>query len=246
MLLVALALAPVAFLITYFYLRDRYEREPRFMIIRVFIAGALSTIPAFFLSVAVSAAIGIPESGATLAQALAENFIAVGLVEEGCKFFAFYWWAYRSPELNEPYDAMLYSILAALGFAAVENVLYVVDGGVGVGLIRALLSVPAHALFGAVIGYYMGRAKFCQDKAQAGAWGVYALFLATILHGTYDYVLGSGSWRVVLLVVPLSVIMWTFVLHQVRRAQAGSPFANSELRHVAATPEQKDNLSDSF
>ncbi len=138
------------------------------------------------------------------------------------KFGAFFWLVFRHPAFNEPYDGMMYAITASLGFAAVENVLYVAQGGVPVALARMVLAVPAHALFGAFMGYYVGRAKF--SLAQKRRYLVAAITIPVLLHGTYNWLLGTERAEFVYLVIPLSLFMWYSALRQVRRAHERSPF----------------------
>ena len=58
----------------------------------------------------------------------------------------------------------LYGASVSLGFATVENILYLLSFGIDTAFIRALLPVSSHALFGVVMGYYLGKAKFSQDR----------------------------------------------------------------------------------
>lgn len=222
MQLLALALAPVVALFTYFYVRDKYEKEPRLLLFKVFMLGMVSVIPAVIGGLTLQWVVTLFVGVDTFVYGLIENFLVIALVEEGVKFAAFMWPAYRHAAFNEPYDGMMYAITASLGFAAVENVLYVAQGGAPVALARMLLAVPAHALFGAFMGYYVGRAKFTltSERRYLG----YALLMPILLHGTYNWLLGTERAELVYLVIPLSLLMWYSALRQVRRATERSPF----------------------
>lgn len=222
MRLLALALAPVVALFTYFYVRDKYEKEPRLLLLKVFVLGMLSVIPAVLFGLLSQWALSFLVPFDTFIFGILENFVVIALVEEGVKFAAFAWPTYRHPAFNEPYDGMMYAITAALGFAAVENVLYVAHGGAPVAFARMLLSVPAHALFGAFMGYYVGRAKFSTWAKRR--YLIMALVMPTLLHGTYNWLLGTERAELVYLVIPLSLFMWYSALRQVRRAHERSPF----------------------
>ncbi|WP_439128505.1 PrsW family glutamic-type intramembrane protease, partial [Polaribacter sp.] len=69
---------------------------------------------------------------------------------------------------------------------ALENILYTFKHGVEVGLLRAFTAVPAHATFGILMGYFMGKAKFSNKRISLNLLG---LLLATIFHGAYDFFL---------------------------------------------------------
>jgi len=220
--LLALALAPVIALFTYFYVRDKYEKEPRLLLLQVFVLGMLSVIPTVVFGLLLQWVVAFFVPFDTFIFGVLENFVVIALVEEAVKFAAFAWPTYRHPAFNEPYDGMMYAITAALGFAAVENVLYVAHGGAPVALARMFLSVPAHALFGAFMGYYIGRAKF--SPWAKGRYQIMAIATPTVLHGTYNWLLGTERAELVYLVIPLSLFMWNTALKQVRRAHERSPF----------------------
>lgn len=222
MQVLALSLAPVIALFTYFYVRDKYEKEPKLLLLKVFMWGALSVFPAILLGLGLHrllAMIALPESPLYI---FIENFVVIALVEELVKFYVLMRLAYPHQAFNEPYDGMMYAITASLGFAALENILYVAQGGVAVAFARMVLSVPAHALFGAFMGYYAGRAKFSIGREKYYLFN--ALLIPTLLHGTYDVLLSTRIPEFAFLVVPLSIFMWWRALKQVRIAHARSPF----------------------
>jgi len=222
LLILALSLAPVVALFSYFYVRDKYEKEPKLLLLKVFTWGSLSVIPAIILGLALHRLLVVwAEPGSPL-FIFTENFIVIALVEELVKFLVLMYIAYRHPAFNEPYDGMMYAITASLGFAALENILYVTRGGLPVAVARMLLAVPAHALFGAFMGYYAGRAKFSTSRETY--YLIYALLIPTLLHGTYDILLSMRRPEYALLVVPLSLFMWWRALKQVRIAHSRSPF----------------------
>jgi RsiW-degrading membrane proteinase PrsW (M82 family) len=116
------------------------------------------------------------------------QFVYVALIEEGLKFCVVWFAAYRSPHFNEVMDGIVYGVAASLGFATVENILYVFSGGVGAAIIRAFLSVPSHAAYGGIIGYYLGLAKLSrrQTPNNEEKLMVKGLLIAVALHGAFD------------------------------------------------------------
>jgi len=216
--------APSVFLLVFFYLKDRYEPEPRGHVALAFAKGALATVPAYAASWALARAVG--DEWLALGGLPARAFDAVVLAavcEEVPKWIAFLF-IYRWNELDEPLDGVVYGVALALGFATVENILCVVRDGLGTGVLRAIFAVPAHALFGAVMGFYFGRAKF-GAASRARALVVFALVAAVALHGAYDFILQAlrGAWMYGAVAVG-SLALWVFVLRRVHHAQNASPF----------------------
>ena len=122
-------------------------------------------------------------------------FIGVALVEEFSKWIMTYLISYNNEEFDEIYDIIIYSVFVSLGFAALENILYVAQGGISTAIARALLAVPGHACDGVFMGYYFGLAKISEinnnEKLKRKNL-VLSLLAPTILHGIYDYCLFTG------------------------------------------------------
>src|SRR5678810_1209678 len=107
-------------------------------------------------------------------------------VEEFSKFVFVRGVLYRNSHFNEPFDGIVYSVMVGMGFATFENIMLVSEGGFGVGIMRMFTAVPAHAGFAVLMGYFLGKAKFEHRK---GYYALYALGVATLFHGAYDYCL---------------------------------------------------------
>ena len=97
-------------------------------------------------------------------------------------------WGFLQPKtwFNEPFDGIVYAVMVSMGFAAVENVMYVLQGGMDVALVRAFSAVPAHATFGIIMGFFMGKAKFSKNRIM---WNFTGLMSAILFHGAYDFFL---------------------------------------------------------
>lgn len=184
--LLILAIAPAIFFLWFFHSRDRYEKEPLKKVLLTYFLGMISVVPAILLEELGSQL--IPESD-DLSTILIYSFIIIGFSEEFCKFCAMIP-SFRSIEFNEVMDGIVYGASAALGFATVENIFYVLEGGVSTGILRALLSVPSHALDGAVLGFFIGLAKF--NKAKRVRLIISGLVLSIILHGLWDFFSMTG------------------------------------------------------
>ncbi|MBI1369373.1 MAG: PrsW family intramembrane metalloprotease [Planctomycetes bacterium] len=173
------ALLPSLALLLHFYLRDR-NREPAKVVRTTFILGVLITIPAGLLGAPILMSLQLPPE--PWAAGLIVAFAAAGIPEECFKFLVLRGYAARKAAFDEPMDGIVYGVAASLGFAALENVLYVLQGGWAVAITRAFTAVPAHACFGAIMGYFVGRSRI--NKIGSSLIGLVAAILA---HGLYDW-----------------------------------------------------------
>lgn len=223
-IVLVLAIAPGVFWLWYFYRKDKLEPEPLHLIRNVFLVGALGVIPAFALELP----FGTIEKLVPGLRPYLGMVIAAPLVEETIKFLVVRWMIYKNPEFDEPMDGVVYAAAAALGFASAENLGYVVgqiQHGAGavatVGVVRAFLSVPGHALFSSMWGYALGVAKFA-DPARRKKLIIRGLLLAMVLHGTFNFLCFLGPyWALGMLIfVP---IMWRMTHSRIRRALEASP-----------------------
>ncbi len=177
--LLALAIAPGIAICLFIFHRDVYNREPKLTLLVSFLLGAASILPAIYIEKSFD---GVFNN--SIPQTAAKAFFVVALTEELGKFLALRYYAYRKKSFDEPLDGIVHAVIVSMGFATVENILYVSQGGYGTAIMRMFLSVPAHATFGVVMGYHVGRAKFNKEKSmQLLALG---LFWAVFFHGMFD------------------------------------------------------------
>lgn len=218
-LLIACAIAPAVALMSYFYLRDIYDSEPLKLVGLLFLVGMLSAIPDMYL---------VHFTGPMLDSKLAHAYLAVAVVEELSKFVLTWWFAVRHREFDEEYDGIVYAVACSLGFATVENILKVVNMGWETMAFRALFAVPGHALFGVIMGYYLGKAKFAVTRKKRVLFYLAAFVYPWLMHGTYDSLLMSDKSTYVALLIPFMIGMWIYGLRKVRNAQENSPFKPME------------------
>lgn len=181
---IALAIAPGLAICLFIFHRDAYNREPKLNLIVSFFLGVLSIIPAFYIEKAF-----VNNFSNSLADQAVKAFFIVALTEELCKFAALRLYAYRKKSFDEPFDGIVYGVMVSMGFATLENIFYVTNSaqygqGYQVALLRMFLSVPAHATFGVLMGYHVGRAKF--EPKRTTALTILGLFWAVFFHGTFD------------------------------------------------------------
>jgi protease PrsW len=187
MVLLALALAPTIAIIFYIIGKDKYNKEPFLNLFISFLLGVLSTLPAFLLQTVISKMLSSYYAPGTILYLLFFAFFAVGLSEEGSKYMMLRLYAYRQKAFDEPLDGIIYGVMVSMGFATLENIVYVSQHGFQTAILRMFLSVPAHACFGVIMGYYIGLAKFNKTKASFYKRG--GLILAIFFHGSFDFFL---------------------------------------------------------
>jgi len=210
-LLLTIALAPVAILLVYVYFRDKYEKEPISLLLWGLFLGALVTVPImvveFFLD-----RFAVYFQG--MGWAAYRAFVVAGFTEEIFKFLVVMLFFWRKKDFNEKFDGIVYAVFVSLGFAAVENILYVIQNGSGTGLIRAVTAVPAHLLFGVIMGYYIGLAKFIPEGRTKFLQR--AVYMPVLMHGFYDFMIFSQHWLLLLLFAPYILYMWRTGLRRMK------------------------------
>ncbi|MDQ6418261.1 glutamic-type intramembrane protease PrsW [Paenibacillus sp. LHD-117] len=212
------AAAPGVSLLTYLYLRDRYEAEPIHMVVRMFVLGILVVVPIMVIQRGLQIWLGDSN--------IVVSFVNSAAVEEFLKWFVLYHVIYNHTEFDEPYDGILYAASISLGFATLENVLYAIytPSSFGSLLARALLPVSGHALFGVMMGYYLGKAKFASSKRKSNIFLAISLVLPLALHGMYDWILVTVKQNWMWIIVPFMLGLWVWGLHKMNSANARSPF----------------------
>jgi len=215
--LIFIALAPCLFLLWYFYHRDKYEPEPKKLIIKIFLLGALMVIPGMIIETILISGLNTITRG--IINIFIMSFIIIAPTEELLKFFAVKRWIYRSLEFDEVMDGIVYTVAASLGFATVENIIYVITHGIGVGIARAFLAIPGHAFFGAIMGFYLGRARLNKEKEKKLI--IQGILLPILFHGLYDFLVLTQT-VLALLVIILIIILGLMVKKELRKAEMQS------------------------
>jgi protease PrsW len=189
LLVILIALAPCVFWLWIIYKRDKYAPEPMSLIIRTFLLGAAIAIPVAIVELAVSPAGNT--TSLTLLEAAYQAFIVAGITEELGKFLVVRLTMYKSIYFEEPADGLVYAAAAALGFAALENIVYLFTYGWKAILIRGLVSNLAHVLFSGFWGYPLSLHKLGIPKSRGWVW--LGLIAAILAHGIFDFLLFTSS-----------------------------------------------------
>jgi RsiW-degrading membrane proteinase PrsW (M82 family) len=219
--LLLLAIAPSLFVFLYIYRKDCYEPEPLHLLAWIFFLGALSVIAAGLIE--------LPFPEGVISSAL-----IAPVVEESLKFLVVFLAIYHHPEFDEPMDGIVYATAAGLGFATVENILYVIDGGIAVGVIRAIASVPGHVVFACIWGFALGTAKFRPENERAKII-LTGLFGAMLMHGIFNFSLevfeALGLILILVVIIPFG---WWMTCRNIRCAHADPASACSALNRSAS------------
>ncbi len=218
---IVIALLPVAFFCGLVIWADKYERESFLPLLISFGLGALAIVPSIWLENGVLDArwFNLNEPW----QLLLYAFIGIALIEESLKALFFFAYPYWQIFFNEPYDGVIYGVMISMGFAGIENVLYVMESGLETGIARALTAVPAHATFGAISGYYFGRSKFESSRK----WPLISVGVVAVLlfHTLYDFLILQDISQYLMLGASISIYLLTILcFYMVRNALGHSPF----------------------
>jgi RsiW-degrading membrane proteinase PrsW (M82 family) len=219
---ILLASAPGLFLLWLFWKRDRFEREPKLLVLKLFLLGAAAAAPAYHLEGWLPG----PASG------WYDHFVRVSLVEEVAKLLPFLVFALPRRELDEPMDGIVYAVAAALGFATVENTLYAQAAGGTVLVYRAFTSTLAHVAFSGLWGYAFALRR--------RAVRVFAASVA--LHGAYDHLLSPGAPHLLALVVLLPALLF-LLRHAVDRALDASPHRRASRHETGSTASERTSIT---
>ncbi|ACB61262.1 MULTISPECIES: glutamic-type intramembrane protease PrsW [Exiguobacterium] len=199
-------IAPGIALLTYFYLRHEHESEPVGYILRSFIFGILLVFPLMFVEYIIQSEFGGLESIQLVRSAVTEEF---------AKWFVVFYTVYIHQRFNDYYDGIIYAVACSLGFATLENILYLmVNGTVEHMVFRALLPVSGHALFAVIMGFFMGKAKFSTHPYR---WLALSIFVPMIVHTIFNLlILENGGISVVPILFMIG--LWIVGLYQIRSA----------------------------
>jgi RsiW-degrading membrane proteinase PrsW (M82 family) len=228
--LLFISIAPVIIVALYIYLRDKYEKEPFLTLLMALLTGVLIVFPVVLVEKLLGAfSIQI----VSLSTAAYNAFYVASITEEGFKYLAFILIFWRNKNFNEKFDGIVYAVFISLGFAAIENIFYVYKGGYDVGVLRALTAVPAHALFGIVMGYHFGLARFYPGERRKHL--ILAFLMPFLWHGIYDFLLLGQRQILLFLFIPVIIIFWINGFRKMQKLSSASVFRNDGLTRKEPT-----------
>ncbi|MBN2781129.1 MAG: PrsW family intramembrane metalloprotease [Candidatus Marinimicrobia bacterium] len=217
--IVLLSVLPGLLWIGLIYRTDRYEPEPKRMIVKAFILGMFAVFPAILI-----------ENALYPGSDVLSVIVVAPLIEELLKFLIFMIFFYHHREFDEPLDGIIYACSIALGFATIENVFYVFSAienntVYAVAGLRALLSLPGHFLFSALWGYAAGVVKFGLRPGVTLGAGFAA---AVLLHAGFNFTATISAFGISVFIFILSLYAWIVFSRHLRELQADSRYRNTD------------------
>lgn len=184
------ALLPVAILLFYIYRKDKFCPEPTGQLVKAFVFGVLSLPLSLCISVPLYLSGVVTYNYATITDCIGSAFLGAAVPEESAKLFMLWLFLRKNKFYDEKVDGIVYAVCISLGFAALENAMYLfsnLDTFVWIGILRAMFAVPGHFCFGIMMGYYYSLAKFYPQSRTTNK--ILVLAAPIFAHGVYDSIL---------------------------------------------------------
>ncbi len=225
MVMIYLAILPAAVLMYFIYKADKVEKEPVELLVKIFLYGVVTTISAVILELLGDDILGFFLYEDSLPFIFLENFFVVALAEELGKYVVVKKVAWKHPAFNYTFDAVVYAVFASLGFAVLENVLYLTDASITTAVMRGILAVPGHAIDAVFMGSYFGAAKRCEalgDKNGMKTNLQMALIVPVGIHGFYDFCLSVSDYYPIAILVffVFEICITIYAIRKVKKLSA--------------------------
>ena len=230
-ILLILSILPVILIGIFIRTRDK-EKEPKKLVVKLFFCGVgaivLTLILTLIISIFYPAILSQEEFvyDVNLFELLIVTLFAIGLVEETSKWFFVYIVSYNSRHFDETFDMIVYAVFVSLGFACLENILYVFENySIKVALLRGILAVPGHACDAVFMGYYLSKAKICHINGDIKHKRVNlfkSIAIPTLMHGIYDFLAFGNNILLMILFVVYVILMYVFTIIKVVKASRQS------------------------
>ena len=191
----AIAVLPAAILIAFVYWKDKYEKEPVKWVWKGFWYGILSALASFTISMPFLSLGLYPEQIVTVGDSLRTAFFGAAIPEEAAKLFLLWLLLRKNPFFDEYVDGIVYAVCIGMGFAALENITYMLgnyDEWMSIGIMRGVISVPAHFFFAVAMGYFYSLAQFGDSARRITCWCL-AFAVPVLFHGAFDAILMASE-----------------------------------------------------
>ncbi len=217
---ILLAILPTIILGSYIYKKDIVEKEPKKLLVILFLCGFLSAITTLVLTAVVQSIFPIFSKNyesLDMISLMVYVFFGIALIEEFSKWIYIYAVCWNHKEFNYAYDAIVYAVFVSLGFATIENILYVLIGGSRIAFLRMFSAVPAHAFFGVLMGYYLALSKLSHIHnfhEKSKVYKIRSLFVPATCHFIYDYLAFAGLDALFYIFI---IFLYIYALSKVKR-----------------------------
>jgi RsiW-degrading membrane proteinase PrsW (M82 family) len=213
-----LAVIPSIILLIFVISKNKGKRDPVKLLVLLALGGALSTIPSIIAETVGEMIVGIlVPSYNVYFYAFVDYFLVVAVAEEAFKLIFLSIFSWKNRNFDHSYDGIIYGVCTALGFATLENILYVSEYGVGTAVLRAFSAVPLHCTCGVLMGYFYAKARECannDDSSQCFTNMVFAYLAPVGLHGLYDFVVSVDAIALVggFIVIALNIFLLIYIV----------------------------------
>ena len=225
LLLIIISILPVFLIGLFIYKKDK-QKEPKKILIKLFLAGIGSCFLTLAMTFGLEALFPIfaaDPKELNFGELIINVFIGVALVEETSKWLMTYFVSYKDSNFDEFYDAILYCAFVALGFACFENIFYVLEGGISIGILRALFSVPGHVCDAVIMGYFLGLAKISDVNNRKNLKRkniALSILFPTITHGIYDYCLYASNVVFLMVFFIFVICVYVYVIKKIKKVSS--------------------------
>ena len=201
-LIYGLCIVPIVLILLYVYISDKIEKEPILLLTLLFASGIISCVLSFYLQTFLKNIIPflkISYCDMNILQILFKSLITIAFIEESFKWLFNYAITNKNKNFNHIYDPIVYSTFVSLGFAALENFIYIstyFSQGLKIVILRGIISIPCHAVFGILMGYFIGKSKKAKlDKNQKDSkkYLLFSLLIPIVMHFIYDLCLVKSN-----------------------------------------------------
>jgi len=253
-MLFSLALIPSIVLLIYIYKKDKREKEPLRLLIKCFVWGIIIILPVMLIELFLE---GIFEGAfiqGSVGYAIVDGFIVAAFSEELFKYLALKHKTWKSKEFNCTFDGIVYSVFVSLGFATLENILYVFESDISTAITRMFTAVPGHAYDAVFMGYFYSKAKQAEidgNKKLMKSYKKKALLIPVILHGIYDALISVEEEAVGEGIVYTGIFLWIlFIIFEFvmsikivnKASQNDRPFVEYNENEVLGAYEGADSI----
>ena len=240
-IIIGIAILPAIALMIYIYLQDNHEKEPIGLLLAIFGLGILSCIPSMLFEWLADKILQAIFGGVNFyVYWFVYAFLGVAIFEEFFKFLAARILTWRNRHFNYKFDGIVYCLFGSMGFAATENILYLISekmmtgnssAAIHLGIQRGLLAIPLHAMCAIFMGYYYGNAKYAKsygDRSGCRTNLLLGFVIASSLHGFYDFCLFTGNQTLEYVFLSFVVIADIFTIIRIHFAKK-----NNQAMYIA-------------